>query len=298
MLVVLNDGIGQMCNKILFQINILASAYVRDYQVTYYNMQKFPGFRMYQADLEKHLTRKKNVPKIRYFFIRGMHKGLAKIGKSHKRYVMVGAKNQKESEVLITSNYLQLHTSYLYGWPFYDLTALRKAGRQIREFMSPDKEVQEYVESVLSELRNTAKLVIGVHLRRGDYLNWRNGAYYYCNEQYKKCMDMFYENVSKGHKCTFVLFSNEKIDEKEFNDDRYKVVIISGSAAQDFHTMSKCDYLIGPPSSFSGLASFMGQVPRYMIENPNRPYEEKDMLVWLEETGSWGLPIQEEEHDD
>ena len=36
MLVVVNDGNGQMCNKILFQINILASSYVRKYDVVYY----------------------------------------------------------------------------------------------------------------------------------------------------------------------------------------------------------------------------------------------------------------------
>ena len=42
------------------------------------------------------------------------------------------------------------------------------------------------------------------------------------------------------------------------------------------HAMSLCDYILGPPSTFSGWASFMGRVPRLEIKS-------RDHVVRLEE---------------
>lgn len=291
MLEVLNDGNGQMCNKILFQINILASAYVRNYSVTYYNMQKFDGFRLSQEELEKNLVRVDENPKLKYTLTRAIHKGLSKVGVFNKKFVMVGANNQTEAENLLFSNYLHKHTTYLYGWPFYDLTSLRKAGNLVRQYMAPQDDIAMYVQKTMMMLRSNSDIVIGVHLRRGDYKSWRNGIYYYSNAQYKHCMDVLYRNIGKQKKCVFVLFSNENLAIEEFANEQYSTLMLAGNPAQDFHTMASCDYLIGPPSSFSGLASFMGKVPRYMIEDASKDFGMSDMLVWLEETDSWGLPI-------
>ena len=293
MLVVLNDGNGQMCNKLLFQANILASSYQNKYPVCYYRMEKFPGFKQHQKELERNLIRKDNEPKLQYALTRLVHKTLSKISLSSKKFVMVGANNQDEAEKLIRSNYLQRHTSYLYGWPFYDLDALREAGDLVREYLSPEQDVEEYVSQQKKKLNDLAEIIIGVHLRRGDYKTWRNGAYYYSNAEYVQCMNSLFESLHTTKKCCFVLFSNEKLDITEFENDNYLVIKASGSAAQDFHLMSQCNYLVGPPSSFSGLASFLGKVPRYMIENPKKVVEKSDMLIWLEETDSWGRSIKE-----
>lgn len=293
MLVVLNDGNGQMCNKLLFQINILASAYVRDFSVCYYSMEKFNGFKMRQEELEKHLIRKDAEVKIGYAFARLVHKCLSKISVTSKKFVMVGANNQEESERLVASSYLKKHTSYLYGWPFYDLEALRKAGDLVREYLAPEQDIEEYINLQRQKLSTSAEIIIGVHLRRGDYKIWRNGAYYYSNAEYQKCMDSLFESLNTKRKCCFFLFSNEKLNVTDFENEKYDVTIASGSAAQDFHLMTECDYLMGPPSSFSGLASFVGRVPRYMIENPQERIAKSNLLIWLEETDSWGRTVKE-----
>jgi hypothetical protein len=38
-----------------------------------------------------------------------------------------------------------------------------------------------------------------------------------------------------------------------------------GHFIEDLYALASCDYIIGPPSTFSQWASFYGNVPRYMV---------------------------------
>lgn len=290
MLVVLNDGTGQMCNKLLFHINILASAVEHDYIVKYYNKQNFEGFVCDCKEFHSRVLCVDNEPKVRLLMTRVGHKMAEKLGLKHKKYIMVGANSQSESAEILVGDYLKKKKVYLYGWPFYDLPALRLHGDIAREYLSPTSNIASEVAAKVSKIKNSEDIyLIGVHMRRGDYKNWRGGAYYYSDREYKKYMDAFSEIVDK--KCAFILFSNEEINVNNFSGSGYKVIVAKGSAAEDFFTMSKCDYLIGPPSSFSGLASFYGRVPRYMMENSKSNLAMDKLLIWLEETDSRGLPL-------
>ena len=40
----------------------------------------------------------------------------------------------------------------------------------------------------------------------------------------------------------------------------------TGPAVHDLHTLAACDYLIGPPSTFSQWASFSGNTPLLHLE--------------------------------
>lgn len=57
------------------------------------------------------------------------------------------------------------------------------------------------------------------------------------------------------------------------------------SAAMDLYSLSRCDYIIGPPSSFSRWASLMGHIPIYQIWNKNEEITEKSFspLRFLDE---------------
>ena len=43
--------------------------------------------------------------------------------------------------------------------------------------------------------------------------------------------------------------------------------------------MSMCDYLIGPPSTFTSWASFIGNVPTYHIKNKYKKIELSDFVL-------------------
>ena len=64
---------------------------------------------------------------------------------------------------------------------------------------------------------------------------------------------------SEIREARFVVFSDETIDESHF--EGLPCYFAHGSAVEDQWLMSQCDYLMGPPSTFSAWASFMGKVP-------------------------------------
>lgn len=38
---------------------------------------------------------------------------------------------------------------------------------------------------------------------------------------------------------------------------------------EDMYSLAECDYIIGPPSTYTMWASFYGEVPLYMVDNPS-----------------------------
>ncbi len=106
--------------------------------------------------------------------------------------------------------------------------------------------------------------VVGVHIRRGDYRTWQNGKYFFADEVYQQYLLEMTSQLKQIHKEPFfVIFSNEDISIKEQDN----VVISRNEWFVDQFLMSQCDYLIGPPSTFSLWASYSGKVPYYHFES-------------------------------
>ena len=116
-------------------------------------------------------------------------------------------------------------------------------------------------------------MLVGVHIRRTDYKEYLNGKYYYSLVQYKQIILNLRELIGE-HKVYFVLFSDEIIQL-----DLPNCTQSHGTWYQDLDSMSVCDYLIGPPSTFSCWASYMGNVPQYFIEDANRTIRLNDFKV-------------------
>ncbi len=104
-------------------------------------------------------------------------------------------------------------------------------------------------------------VIVGVHIRRGDYKEWLDGIYYFSDEAYYRAMkDLEKQLLEKGEKVKFLICSNEKINLNSFSElDCF--IIPESSSEKDLYALSKSDYIIGPPSSFSQWASFYGEVP-------------------------------------
>jgi len=138
---------------------------------------------------------------------------------------------------------------------------------EIRKIFRPDEQIITEVDSVFQNVRKKADIICGVHIRYGDYKHWNNGKYYYSLEQYHFIMlnilKLFPEKT-----VSFFISSNEKIDLQRFKDCEC-FLIPDGTATKDLYGLSISDYLIGPPSTFSGWASYYGNTPLYFIENPN-----------------------------
>jgi hypothetical protein len=106
-------------------------------------------------------------------------------------------------------------------------------------------------------------ILIGVHIRRGDYKNFENGRYYYENKIFINNM-LKLKDLFPDKKLTFLICSNEKINLNEFKN--LNVHLGTGHFIEDLYSLARCNYIIGPPSTYSMWASFYGQVPLFQMK--------------------------------
>jgi hypothetical protein len=110
--------------------------------------------------------------------------------------------------------------------------------------------------------RSTGKMVIGLHIRHGDYRIWRKGQFFFTIAQYRAVLERLLAQIIGD--VIVRIYSNAAVELELFKG--LPVELGAGDIAGDLQSMSHCDLLLGPPSSFSLWASFIGQVPLYFIE--------------------------------
>lgn len=162
------------------------------------------------------------------------------------------------------------------SWNYRDYKNVEKYSNEIRAFFQPKEKYLVNVKKMYSYICGTGKdeIYVGVHIRRGDYLNWQGGKYYFNDNVYNNVLHNI-EDIFEEKKICFILFSNEEIQVQNFDVDS-RIVCSEGSAIEDHWLMSKCDYLVGPPSTFTRWAAYMGKKPLAFIESKNQNFAESD----------------------
>lgn len=121
---------------------------------------------------------------------------------------------------------------------------------------------------------------IAVHIRRGDYADFRGGKFLFDNEFYcqktKELLSLW--NIEKAN---IIIFTNDsKIDKNFFYQSFENVCFSNEEWFIDQQLMSNCDFIIGPPSTFTMWASYIGNTPVYHIWQPNKRLLKKDFFVY------------------
>ena len=170
----------------------------------------------------------------------------------------------------------QTKLMFVMGWNFKHNLSLIKHREKICNYFKP---IDSYVSNI-KRLMDSAKLnidiVIGIHIRHGDYKTFENGRYYYETEQYYVLMKQF-TILFSNKKVRFLICSNSKQQKEQFYD--LDVCFGTGNAVEDMYSLVECDYIMGPPSTYTMWASYYGNKPLYMIENPNKKIEIEDFKV-------------------
>ena len=149
------------------------------------------------------------------------------------------------------------------GWKFRAHEALRVRRREIVGLFTPDVAIQSQVATRMAEVGSGADVVVGLHVRRGDYAGWLGGKYFYGLEEYAGWMSQA-NTLWPGRKVRFLICSNENVDELL----RLPGVNASagpGAAITDLSALAEGDFLIGPPSTFTLWASYYGGAPLNML---------------------------------
>lgn len=167
---------------------------------------------------------------------------------------------------------------FLSGWLFRTQGLMEKHRDFIVEYFKPVKTFRDSAEKVIQPLKKNFKTVVGIHIRRGDYKNFLGGKYFYEIEEYKSTMNKI-ANIFGKEKTAFVVCSNENINLSNVNG--LNVFKGPGHFVADLHTLSLCDYIAGPPSTFSMWASFYGQKPLWQIEKAEQDPTVESFIIQI-----------------
>lgn len=149
----------------------------------------------------------------------------------------------------------------------------------VKNYFIIKDEHQNNVDRVVKMARQQGQIIVGVHIRHGDYRRFRQGKYFYTLETYVKLL-IHVQQMFLGKEVVFMICSNEPQDPEKLSNLKY--VFGPGHRVEDLYALAQCDYLIGPPSTYTMWASFYGQVPLYMIEDAHCNFELSDFKIFCD----------------
>lgn len=116
-------------------------------------------------------------------------------------------------------------------------------------------------------------LKLGIHIRRGDYKTFYGGRFFFSDKQYVSIIKQFLLLHPKENVSVYICGNDPKLDCNYFvsNLSGCKVIFPNGNPAEDLCLLSHCDYLAGPPSTFSLVAAMYRDLPLYWIEAAETP---------------------------
>jgi hypothetical protein len=156
---------------------------------------------------------------------------------------------------------------FVQGWKFRSPAALQRQFGAVREFFRPLEEHRVNVAALIARARVDTDVLIGVHIRHG-IINFDNARKYWSPpEKYAERMAQI-ETFFPGQRVTFLICSDVKQDPEVFAHHRY--FLGTGHLIEDLYAFAECDYLFGPPSTFTMWASFYGEIPLWMIYDPTK----------------------------
>jgi hypothetical protein len=147
---------------------------------------------------------------------------------------------------------------FVHGWRIRAPESVKRHAEKIRAYFRPVEEYERASREAVDRLRKDADLVVGVHIRHGDYRTWKQGRCFFPVAQYAAWMHGLAEQFP-GKKMAFFVCSDEPRHVGEFPG--LSVGIGAGSPLADLCALARCDYIFGPSSTFSQWASFYGNKP-------------------------------------
>ena len=178
------------------------------------------------------------------------------------------------------------HLICIFAWPFrFQNTIQEKEQGLISNFFSFPKPIKIKCYLAIKSLNSSFDILIGIHIRRADFHSYLGGKFHYSNLQYQKViyhMEQLLHIKNPMRKVAFIICSDEKIIPKTFKRklNGNHVFYDQRHFFEDLLLLSMCHMIIGPTSTFSMWASYIGRVPLFKIK-PSKilPNSVKDFSV-------------------
>ena len=151
---------------------------------------------------------------------------------------------------------------FVYGWWLRTPNLIKKHADKIRAYFRPVEKFESASRDAIEPLRRDADVVIGVHIRQGDYRGWFNGRYFFPVGRYAAWMRELAAQFP-GRRVAFFVCSDEARNAGEFPG--LTVGLGTDSPVSDIYALARCDYIFGTKSTFSQWASFYGGKPLLQV---------------------------------
>lgn len=157
------------------------------------------------------------------------------------------------------------------GWDtMNDTRYLIDKKKELQIIFRPRKEIIDKAAAFISHIRQHANIVVGVHIRHGDYKTFEGGKYYYSFDEFHTFM-LQIKQLYSDQSIAFFISSNADFSVDIFPDcNCFRFEKEPSGDILDLYTLSLCDRIIGPWSTYSRWASFINDVPLCFIENANQ----------------------------
>jgi hypothetical protein len=156
----------------------------------------------------------------------------------------------------------------IHDWFFRNAGNVERHRSAIRAHLTPWERHLASGRRRLEPARGRERLVVGVHMRRSDYWKFKTGRFFYSREQYQRLMADT-EAAFSDRDMSFLVCTDEP-RALDFGSG-LDVIRGPGNEIEDLYALAQCDRIIGPPSTYSRWASFWGDVPLYVVSEPDVP---------------------------
>lgn len=141
--------------------------------------------------------------------------------------------------------------------------------QQLIQLLEPISNHKKLAKKIVGNLRAKTDIIVGIHIRRGDYKSFEGGRYYYDYQDYyrliSECKKQF-----EDKEIYFIITSNENCEKEFLINQKVNLHFSHENEFIDSIILSYCDYIIGPPSTFSLWASYYNNVPLQMIKKKDQ----------------------------
>lgn len=177
----------------------------------------------------------------------------------------------------IKNRFPRFHVPYVVSfWDYTNENGAERQAERLRRFFAPKPDVIGEAQNFWRRVCDQGSVVVGVHVRRGDYAQWQGGRFFYGDDVYSRNMAALEKAfLEKGKRVAFIVFSHEPVNLENY-DLSSPIFKSDFNAVQDHWLMSKCDYIMGPPSTFSLWAAFMGKKLLAFIDDRTKVLGLKD----------------------
>ncbi|MCF0178730.1 MAG: alpha-1,2-fucosyltransferase [Bacteroidales bacterium] len=242
------DAPGQTCNRLWSYLDTLAWAIANgkrvgiwfwDPSIRYFDALrngKFSRFPFYSERLIKRLGEGRYLTYLFYIFDNGLLHRFYRTKLAERLGLICGWEHRNDS---------QWHP---------------KVREKVLEVFRPNQNICDDVEA-LFDMQATDCEVIGIHIRRGDYDTFADGRFFFSLEEYAAMMRRLSAMLKEAHpekRYRFFISTNETLNPDTFAGLDYFVNPRGVTAIHDLYGLSKCDYILGPVSTFSMWAAWYG----------------------------------------